>query len=33
MKHQIIFGDVLKGLQSLKDESIHTVVTSPPYNR
>jgi DNA modification methylase len=30
-QHRIIQGDVLRGLASLPDESIQTVVTSPPY--
>lgn len=28
---QIIVDDVMKGLAQLKDESVHTVVSSPPY--
>lgn len=28
---RIIHGDVLAGLASLADESVHCVVTSPPY--
>lgn len=31
MKHTLINADVLEGLQNLPDESVHCVVTSPPY--
>jgi DNA modification methylase len=31
MKRQILIGDVLEQLKTLPDESIQTVVTSPPY--
>lgn len=29
--HKIIQGDVFDGLATLKDESVHCVITSPPY--
>ena len=31
MKAEILVGNALKRLRELSDESIHTVVTSPPY--
>lgn len=31
MSYQIINCGVLEGLAQLPDESVHTVVTSPPY--
>ena len=31
MLHRILQGDVLKGLASLPDGSVHAVITSPPY--
>ena len=31
MHHRIIQGDVMRGLASLGDGSVHCVVTSPPY--
>lgn len=31
MLHRILQGDVLKGLASLPDESVHCCITSPPY--
>ncbi|ADN37044.1 DNA methylase N-4/N-6 domain protein [Methanolacinia petrolearia DSM 11571] len=31
MKHTLINADVIKGLQKLPVQSVHTVVTSPPY--
>jgi len=33
VNHHIIQGDVMKGLASLPDESVHCVVTSPPYDK
>lgn len=32
MKHRIIMGDCRKALKTLPDESVHLVITSPPYN-
>jgi len=29
--HRIITGDCIEGMKTLPDESVHTVVTSPPY--
>ena len=31
MKHTILNGDVMDGLRSLPDRSVHCIVTSPPY--
>lgn len=31
LKNTVIFGDALEGLKILKDESVDTCVTSPPY--
>ncbi len=32
MKHKIIIGDCRKALKTLPDNSVHLVITSPPYN-
>jgi DNA modification methylase len=32
MKHKIIIGDCRKALKTLPNNSVHLVVTSPPYN-
>ena len=32
MKHKIIIGDCKKVLKKLPDNSVHLVITSPPYN-
>ena len=32
MLNKVIKGDVLEVLKEMKDESVHLIVTSPPYN-